>query len=54
MSETTSREIVLQTKTLEKLLELQKKRGFPEKPVSESDVIEEAIVKLYTGEMKVE
>jgi len=53
MSET-SRTIFLTMETFEKLRELQKKRELPEKPVSESDVIEEAIVKLYTEEMKVE
>jgi hypothetical protein len=36
----------------EQLQELQKKRGFPEKPVSESDIVEEAIRKLYAEEMK--
>jgi len=52
MSETTSREFVLQMKTFKNLLEIQKKRGFPEKPISESSIVEEAIDKLYAEEMK--
>jgi len=54
MSETTSREFFISMKTFEKLLEIQKKRGFPEKPISESSVVEEAIEKLYAEEVKVE
>ena len=52
MSETTSREFFISMKTFEKLLAIQKKRGFPDKPISESNVVEEAIEKLYTEEMK--
>jgi len=52
MSETTTREVVLTMEAFEKLQELQKKRGFPEKPISESDIVEEAIRKLYTEVMK--
>jgi len=50
MSETTSRVFFISMKTFEKLLEIQKKRGFPKKPISESSIVEEAIEKLYEAE----
>jgi len=42
-----TREITLPSDVFEKLCEIMKKRGFPEKPVSESDVIAEAIELLH-------
>jgi len=42
-----TREITLASDVFEKLYEIMKKRGFPEKPVSESQVISEAIELLY-------
>jgi len=43
----TTREITLSSGAFEKLCEIMKKRGFPEKAVSESQVISEAIELLY-------
>ena len=52
MSETTSRQIVIKMETLEKLLKLQEKRGFPGKNISEGEVIDEAVEKLYKSEVE--
>jgi len=42
-----TREITLASDVFEKLYEIMRKRGFPEKPVSESQVISEAIELLH-------
>jgi len=43
----TTREITLASDVFEKLYEIMRKRGFPEKPVSESQVVAEAIELLH-------
>jgi len=43
----TTREITLPIDVFEKLCDIMKKRGFPEKAVSESQVISEAIELLH-------
>jgi len=40
--------ITLSKESLEQLYEIMKKRGFPKKPVSESEVVEEAISLLHS------
>jgi len=47
VKEVSTREITLSAEIFEKLCEIMKKRGFPEKAVSESQVISEAIELLY-------
>jgi len=42
-----TREIILSSDVFEKLCEIMKKKGFPEKAVSESQVISEAIELLH-------
>jgi len=42
-----TREITLSSEALEKLHEIMRKRGFPEKAVSESEIISEAIELLH-------
>ena len=47
-----SRVVYFKDDTLNKLLEIMKKRGFPEKKVSESEIVDEAISLLYEREFK--
>lgn len=44
------RVIELSTEVFEKLYEVMKARGFPENPVSESQIISEALEKLHKSE----
>ena len=45
------REIELSDAAFEQLYDIMKKRGFPKKALSESEVIEEAISLLYSKEI---
>ena len=45
------REIDISETAFKQLYEIMKKRGFPKKPLSESEVIEEAISLLYSKEI---
>jgi len=47
-----SRVIYFKEDTLNKLFEIMKKRGFPEKGMSESEIVDEAISLLYEREFK--
>ena len=47
-----NRVIYFKEDTLSKLLEIMKRRGFPEEKMSESEIVDEAISLLYEREFK--